>query len=136
MTFYYLKTTEPRHRAQLDFPPLLFCFIAITILWQWYPKFIDKKIKVIKLHACKVASVVSHTATLMDCSWPGSSVHGVLQTRILEWVAMPSPRILVKSLVNLPNPGIKPASPVSPALQVDSLSLSHQGSQIKLMSRI
>ena len=25
----------------------------------------------------------------MDCSLPGSSVHGILQTRILEWVAIP-----------------------------------------------
>ena len=24
----------------------------------------------------------------MDCSLPGSSVHGILQARILEWVAM------------------------------------------------
>ena len=28
----------------------------------------------------------------MDCSPPGSSVHGVLQTRILEWVAISSSR--------------------------------------------
>ena len=27
---------------------------------------------------------------LMDCSLSGSSVHGILQARILEWVAMPS----------------------------------------------
>ena len=26
----------------------------------------------------------------MDCSPPGSSVHGILQAGILEWVAMPS----------------------------------------------
>ena len=26
----------------------------------------------------------------MNCSLPGSSVHGILQARILEWVAMPS----------------------------------------------
>ena len=26
----------------------------------------------------------------MDCSPPGSSVCGILQARILEWVAMPS----------------------------------------------
>ena len=26
----------------------------------------------------------------MDCSPLGSSVHGILQARILEWVAMPS----------------------------------------------
>ena len=28
----------------------------------------------------------------MDCSPPGSSVHGILQTRILEWVAIPFSR--------------------------------------------
>ena len=28
----------------------------------------------------------------MDCSWPDSSVHGILQARILEWVAMPASR--------------------------------------------
>ena len=38
-----------------------------------------------------------------------SSVHGILQTRILEWAAMPSSR-------DLPNPGIKPMSLTSPAL--------------------
>ena len=28
----------------------------------------------------------------MDCTPPGSSVHGILQARILEWVAIPSSR--------------------------------------------
>ena len=28
----------------------------------------------------------------MDCSPPGSSVHRILQARILEWIAMPSSR--------------------------------------------
>ena len=56
-----------------------------------------------------------------DCSPPGSSVHGILQARILEWVAMSSSR-------DLPDPGIEPVSPVAPALQVDSLQLKHQGS--------
>ena len=39
----------------------------------------------------------------MDCSPPGSSVHWILQARILEWVAFPPPGYL-------PNPGIKPMS--------------------------
>ena len=26
----------------------------------------------------------------MDCSPPGSSVHGIVQARMLEWVAMPT----------------------------------------------
>ena len=29
----------------------------------------------------------------MDCSPPGSSVHGILQARRLEWVAMPFSRV-------------------------------------------
>ena len=28
----------------------------------------------------------------MDCSPPGSSVHGIFQARVLEWVAIPSSR--------------------------------------------
>ena len=28
----------------------------------------------------------------VDCSPPGSSVHGIFQARTLEWVAMPSSR--------------------------------------------
>ena len=40
----------------------------------------------------------------IDCRQPGSCVHGILQERILEWVAIPAPG-------DLPDPGIKPASP-------------------------
>ena len=36
------------------------------------------------------ACVQSHDP--MACSPPGSSIHDILQTRILEWVAMPSSR--------------------------------------------
>ena len=37
-------------------------------------------------------SVVSNFLQLMDCSLPGSSVHGIPQARILEWVAIPFSR--------------------------------------------
>ena len=47
----------------------------------------------------------------MDCSPQGSSVHGILQARILEWVAMPSSRE-----EDLPNLGIEPTSLMSPVL--------------------
>ena len=41
------------------------------------------------------ALVFQSCLTLFDpmaCSLPGSSVHGILQARILEWIAMPSSR--------------------------------------------
>ena len=44
---------------------------------------------------CVLAKSLQSCPTLcdpMDCSLPDSSVHEVLRTRILEWVAMPSSR--------------------------------------------
>ena len=51
----------------------------------------------------------------MDCSLPGSSVHGILQARILEWVAVPFSR--------------GSSQPRSLTLQILNC-LSHQGSPI------
>ena len=73
------------------------------------------------MHVCQVTQSCATLCDPMDCSSPGSSVHGILQARVLQWVAMPSSR-------NLPNPGTEPVSPAAPALQVNSLPLSHQGS--------
>ena len=45
--------------------------------------------------ACVYAKLLQSYLTLcnpMDCTLPGSSVSGILQARILEWVAMPSSR--------------------------------------------
>ena len=54
----------------------------------------------------------------MDGSPPASSVHGLIQARILEWVAKTSSR-------RSSQPRIEPRSPAS---QPDSLLLSHQWS--------
>ena len=40
----------------------------------------------------KVTSAMSDSLRPMDCSPLGSSVHAILQGRILEWVALPSSR--------------------------------------------
>ena len=47
----------------------------------------------------------------MGCSLPGSSVHGILQGRILKWIAISFPG-------ELPDSGIEPGSP---ALEADIL---------------
>ena len=56
---------------------------------------------------------------------PGSSVHGILQVRILEWVAILFPE-------DLPEPGVKPRSP---ALQADLLPAEPPGNQLSLIYR-
>ena len=67
------------------------------------------------LTVCRSVVLVTQSCLVLchpgDCSPLAASVHGILQARILEWVAFPS-------LGNFPNSGIKPSSP---ALQADSL---------------
>ena len=60
----------------------------------------------------------------MDCSLPGPSVHGILQARILEWVAIPFSR-------DLPDPGLESASPVCAELQAPCLPMSYRESPAK-----
>ena len=51
------------------------------------------------------SEVVQSCPTLrdpMDCSLPGSSVHGIFQARILEWVAIELDSILKSRDVTLP----------------------------------
>ena len=45
----------------------------------------------------KSFQVYSTLCDSMDCSLLGSSVHGILQARILEWAAMPSSRVSYQS---------------------------------------
>ena len=56
-------------------------------------------------------SVMSDSFDPMDYSPPGSSAHGISQTRILKWLAIPYPG-------DLPDPGTETRSP---ALQADAL---------------
>ena len=51
----------------------------------------------------------SLTCDPMDCSLPGSSVHGIPRPEYWSWLLFPSPG-------DLPDPGIEPGSP---SLQAD-----------------
>ena len=42
---------------------------------------------------CLIAQACTTLCNPVDCSPPGSSVHGILQSRITEWVAMASSRV-------------------------------------------
>ena len=44
------------------------------------------------MHDAKLLQSCQTLCNPMDCSLSGSSVHGIFQVRILEWVAMPSSR--------------------------------------------
>ena len=85
-------------------------FLANPILWSEFKS----------MHVLVLGSVIANSLQPLDCSLPRSSVHGIFQARILEWVATSSSKGSPWS-----PPGIKRTSPT---LQVGSLPLSHQGS--------
>ena len=66
-------------------------------------------------------SVVSDSCDPMDCSLPGSSVHGIFQARILDWVAISFSR---RSSSQALNPGFRHC-------RQTLYPLSHQGSLMK-----
>ena len=85
--------------ASLMSPALAGGFFTTSATWE-----------ALKESESEVAQLCPTLWDPMDCSPPGSSVHGTFQAGILEWLPFPSPG-------DLPNPGIKPSSP---ALQADT----------------
>ena len=88
-----------------------FCF-CLFIFVLFFSSFIE----VTDIHVWVCAPLLQSCLTLCDprdCSLPGSSIHSVMDSGLL-----------CSSSGDLLYPGIEP---MSPALQVDSLPLSHQG---------
>ena len=73
-------------------PPILENLIAIYIpisFWRFLTFSLSYTVAVMR---AKLLQSCSTLCDPMDCSPPGFSVHGILQARILEWVAMLSSR--------------------------------------------
>ena len=49
-------------------------------------------------HTSKAAQLCSTLCDPMDCSPPGSSLHGIFQARLLEWAAISFSNISTQSL--------------------------------------
>ena len=81
-----------KHRTAREIPA-----IFLNVSWQvcsffvplflpcWFSSWLDTFL-------CMHAKLLQSCPTLCDPMDSGSSVHGILQVRILEWVAMPSSR--------------------------------------------
>ena len=103
--------------SPMTIPPFI-CMPATTGLPKQPRAAAPHCLPALPLRVCSWAPLLPSCLTPCDprdCSPSGSSVHGILQARVLEWVA-------VSSSGDLPQPEIEPASP---ALQGDSLPLNH-----------
>ena len=88
------------------------------------------------MHESEVAQSCPTLRDPMDCSLPGSSVHGILQARVLEWVAIALSTIQVRETENQFSSLILVQLFVNPwaAVHQASLSITHSQSLFKLMS--
>ena len=77
--------------------------LQITIVWRF------SHIECVFVCVCSLSLHCVQLFMTVDCSPPGSSVHEILQARILEWVSIPPSR-------GSSSPGIKLAFPMSPAM--------------------
>ena len=83
-------------------------YFSVSVLLKW-GNIMKVRVKVKVAQSCPTLST------------PWIIVHRILQDRILEWVAFPSPG-------DLPDPGIEPRSPTLTAFFFLN-HLSHQGSR-------
>ena len=120
------------HSYQLPVPVVsefaihvLFCLCASLPQWlllPWSP------VSLLFLFLVECVSVAQSCLTLcdpMDCSPPDSSVHGILQARILEWVAIISSRVSSQPRLGSQDQGLNPG--LLHCRQI-LYHLSHQGS--------
>ena len=101
-------------------------------IWFAYPQAQLQNPKWLHAVLCvgSVISVMSNSVcSPMDCRLPGSTVHGILQERTLEWAVISSSRGSSDS-------GTEHTSPVSPAVGWILYLLSHQGKPNAVLGEI
>ena len=79
------------------------------------------------IHMCLVTQSCPNLCNPMDCSLPGSSIHGIILARILEWIACSFSRGSSRP---------RDQTHISLHLQVDSLPLSHLLLLLSRFSRV
>ena len=67
----------------------VYCRSAET---QWFSVFSSASLMVLERCVCLCAESLQSHVHPMDCSLADSSVHGILQARVLQWAAMPCSR--------------------------------------------
>ena len=87
-------------KGELKFSTMIvFLFLIVMSFFLFYVYIIDIYLGFPggasgKQSESEVAQLCPTLCDLMDCNLPGSSLHGILQARVLEWVAINLPAIV------------------------------------------
>ena len=78
---------------------LTFSLFLPNVLFMYYSLIQDTMLHLVVvswcIHAAQLLQLCPTLCDHMDCSPPDFSVHGILQARILEWVAIPDRKSVV-----------------------------------------
>ena len=58
------------------------------VWWNLFSVKLHQEIQICEVKVCEVAQSCPTVCDPTDCSLPGSSIHGIFQARVLEWVAI------------------------------------------------
>ena len=98
LTFFqngYIKGLSPCFENRTYYFEFVILLFVYTHIFLAVPSMYPCRVSTAVREVAVCAKLLQSCPTLcepMDCSPPGSSVHEILQARILEWVAMPSSR--------------------------------------------
>ena len=90
--WYFIKANYNSWNCNFSFSPSLllgWSFLGIQLpVWATIPRLLLYRVWKWKYIESEVAQSCLTLCDPVDCSPPGSSVHGILQARILEWIAI------------------------------------------------
>ena len=109
LTFLKRLTKRLTSKLYRSHPKYMEKVTNISSIYTSYTEYIVKKKKKKREDRLSSRMCVYARSCCTLCSLPGSSVHGIFQARILEWVATAYSR-------GFSDPGIKPTFLMSPAL--------------------
>ena len=92
-SFSYQLGTQPTLDYSETNYPVCGILLPALLQYKWSEEIVRPRYCFSVYHGVAAAKSLQSCPTLcdpMDCSLPGSSVPGILQTRTPEWVAMPS----------------------------------------------
>ena len=90
------------------FPPTLLCRLSTEAMLGTPKAGVQWGFTTVSMHTCSGTQLFLTLCDPMACSPPGSSVHGILQARVLEWGAIairglkPRACLVVQTVKNMP----------------------------------
>ena len=87
-SFIILYVSRISQTLRIEFTVLLTALSSHNFWHQLQGVSLTTVEKNVNVNECEVAQSCPTLCDPMDCSPPGSCVHGILQARILEWVAI------------------------------------------------